>query len=317
MSEEIASEMLIKLEITTPELGDTQLGTLNLIDTTNLPLNLNPFYEDETITTVLNVEDEPLLANSSTIQQRNQPGCRRCRLRRRSESVADAYKLANMALNTESSDVNCWTHSSLGIQRQPLKHGRGILRPPVLRKLQNLQKLLEVLPVTENEQPTANGNNASILTRSKLVASNTTNRGICDFRDLVQECQNLLEIENNLRERFGLVSPDQRISKNFTAMQLSSSSPKSLFNKKQETKINIFSTAQRSSPERNIAASSSRSTAASTSCSQQAGNSAVAAAVSSSNGSGDDVTIDELASYFDTFVHIPKKMSTMAEMMYI
>lgn len=30
-----------------------------------------------------------------------------------------------------------------------------------------------------------------------------------------------------------------------------------------------------------------------------------------------DVTIDELASYFETFVHIPKKMSSMAEMMYI
>ncbi|KAH0554077.1 uncharacterized protein LOC123264381 [Cotesia glomerata] len=30
-----------------------------------------------------------------------------------------------------------------------------------------------------------------------------------------------------------------------------------------------------------------------------------------------DVTIDELASYFEEFVHIPKKMSRMAEMMYI
>lgn len=30
-----------------------------------------------------------------------------------------------------------------------------------------------------------------------------------------------------------------------------------------------------------------------------------------------DITIDELASYFETLVHIPKKMSTMAEMMYI
>ncbi|XP_018575477.1 uncharacterized protein LOC108914207 [Anoplophora glabripennis] len=30
-----------------------------------------------------------------------------------------------------------------------------------------------------------------------------------------------------------------------------------------------------------------------------------------------DITIDELASYFETFVHIPKKMSSMAEMMYI
>lgn len=35
------------------------------------------------------------------------------------------------------------------------------------------------------------------------------------------------------------------------------------------------------------------------------------------SGSCDDVTIDELASYFDVFVHIPKKMSHMAEMMYI
>ena len=31
----------------------------------------------------------------------------------------------------------------------------------------------------------------------------------------------------------------------------------------------------------------------------------------------DDTTIDELASYFDLMVHIPKKMSLMAEMMYI
>lgn len=30
-----------------------------------------------------------------------------------------------------------------------------------------------------------------------------------------------------------------------------------------------------------------------------------------------DVTTDELASYFETFVHIPKRMSSMAEMMYI
>lgn len=44
------------------------------------------------------------------------------------------------------------------------------------------------------------------------------------------------------------------------------------------------------------------------SCSQQARMSAT--------GSCDDVTIDELASYFDVFVHIPKKMSHMAEMMY-
>ena len=30
----------------------------------------------------------------------------------------------------------------------------------------------------------------------------------------------------------------------------------------------------------------------------------------------DDLTVEELASYFEDFVYIPKKMSTMAEMMY-
>ncbi|KAH8408163.1 hypothetical protein KR222_004385 [Zaprionus bogoriensis] len=47
------------------------------------------------------------------------------------------------------------------------------------------------------------------------------------------------------------------------------------------------------------------------SCSQEASNSA------STSRNCDDVTIVELASYFDTMVHIPKKMSSMAEMMYI
>ncbi|XP_022902087.2 oxidative stress-responsive serine-rich protein 1 [Onthophagus taurus] len=45
-----------------------------------------------------------------------------------------------------------------------------------------------------------------------------------------------------------------------------------------------------------------------TSCSHQARMSAVPPC---------DVTINELASYFETFIHIPKKMSSMAEMMYI
>jgi hypothetical protein len=44
------------------------------------------------------------------------------------------------------------------------------------------------------------------------------------------------------------------------------------------------------------------------SCSQQA-------LIEASTGS-DDITIDELASYLELMVHIPKKMSPMAEMMY-
>ncbi|KAF5280579.1 hypothetical protein FQR65_LT00330 [Abscondita terminalis] len=53
--------------------------------------------------------------------------------------------------------------------------------------------------------------------------------------------------------------------------------------------------------------SKSTETTVSTTCSHQARMSVTPAC---------DVTIDELASYFETFVHIPKKMSSMAEMMY-
>lgn len=53
-------------------------------------------------------------------------------------------------------------------------------------------------------------------------------------------------------------------------------------------------------------------------CSQQAtaGNEPTTTAAAAA-ATDSDVSIDELASYFETFVHIPKKMSTMAEMMYI
>lgn len=48
----------------------------------------------------------------------------------------------------------------------------------------------------------------------------------------------------------------------------------------------------------------------SSSCSQQA-------LININPGSTGDVTIDEIASYFENILFIPKKMSEMAEMMYI
>uniref|UniRef100_A0A182JJC3 Uncharacterized protein n=1 Tax=Anopheles atroparvus TaxID=41427 RepID=A0A182JJC3_ANOAO len=56
-----------------------------------------------------------------------------------------------------------------------------------------------------------------------------------------------------------------------------------------------------------VSATAAAATSASASCSQQA----------RLNIMPCDVTIDEMASYFETLVYIPKKMSTMAEMMYI
>lgn len=308
MTEEISSE-LHKLEINSTD--PTHLGTINLIDTAQLPLNLNPFYEDDANSNDLKFEDGKIVS-SSTQMQRNNQGCRRCRLRRRSESSADAYKTATTVLSTDTSDVSCETHTILGVQRQSLKHRRSILRPPVLRKLQNLQKLLHTLPKVDNEQTsTAAMGKALNSSINKNLVSPGSSRGICDFRDLIHECENLLNLENDVKGRFGLVSPDQRVSKNFTTMQ-SSMLSRSLFSNKERNSF-AHTGAQACSPERNVG-NNTRSNA-STSCSQQAGNGA--AGIANSSGTSDDVTIDELASYFDTFVHIPKKMSTMAEMMYI
>ncbi|XP_049295851.1 uncharacterized protein LOC125770394 [Anopheles funestus] len=62
-----------------------------------------------------------------------------------------------------------------------------------------------------------------------------------------------------------------------------------------------------SSSNSNSTNASSASSSAAASCSQQARLNAMPC----------DVTIDEMASYFETLVYIPKKMSSMAEMMYI
>ncbi|XP_017485513.1 PREDICTED: uncharacterized protein LOC108374061 [Rhagoletis zephyria] len=307
MSEEIAGK-LHKLEISTAELA--HLGALNLIDSTNFPLALNPFYDEETDASDLKLEDSQSTSNTKLLQRSHQ-GCRRCRLRRRSESVADAYKSATKALSTDPLDNTCWTHSTLGVQRQSLKHRRNILRPPVLRKLQNLQKLLQTLPTENTDHTSTSTVGKTVISSIDNAVSSSTSRGICNFRDLIHECQNLLELENDVKGRFGLVSPDQQFSKNFTTMQ-PSLAKRSLFSNRERTSFGV-SGIQPYSPEKNTGAST-RSTA-STSCSQQAGNGV--GTVTNSNGNGDDVTIDELASYFDTFVHIPKKMSTMAEMMYI
>lgn len=308
MAEEISSE-LHKLEITSTD--PVHLGSINLIDIAQLPLNLNPFYEGDANSNDLKVEDGNI-ASSLTQMQRNNQGCRRCRLRRRSESSADAYKSATTVLSTDASDVSCGTHTILGVQRQSLKHRRNILRPPVLRNLQNLQKLLHTLPKVDNEQTSTDAMGSVLISPiNKNLVSPGSSRGMCDFRDLIHECENLLKYEKDVKERFGLVSPDQCVSKNFTTMQ-SSMLPRSLFSNKERNSFAHNGT-QASSPERNFG-NNTRSTA-NTSCSQQAGSGA--AGVANSSGTSDDVTIDELASYFDTFVHIPKKMSTMAEMMYI
>lgn len=68
------------------------------------------------------------------------------------------------------------------------------------------------------------------------------------------------------------------------------------------------SSTQGQNPQQQQQSPSASSPSSSASCSTQA---------RLSNAMPCDITIDEMASYFETLVHIPKKMSSMAEMMYI
>lgn len=76
----------------------------------------------------------------------------------------------------------------------------------------------------------------------------------------------------------------------------------------QDYSVRSFQKARNGRNKKCVVKQSENGAALSTTCSHQARMSAAPPC---------DVTIDELASYFETFVHIPKKMSSMAEMMYI
>lgn len=126
-----------------------------------------------------------------------------------------------------------------------------------------------------------------------------------DFKSLVNDCSNmsLSSIDSSSNSITELHK-----TKNFQRLQSSAAtsiSP-SVNEMNHPNAANCF-TNTNDSGNNAMNTSTNSNNSNSSSCSQQA----------RENSSNCDVTIDELASYFETFVHIPKKMSSMAEMMYI
>lgn len=118
-----------------------------------------------------------------------------------------------------------------------------------------------------------------------------------DFMSLVNDCSNM-SLSSTLdaagdNQAFGL-----HRTKNFQMPQ-----PNAMVNVNSELDFSEITNANSNAMNTSMSSNSSNSST----CSQQA----------RMNSTNCDVTIDELASYFETFVHIPKKMSSMAEMMYI
>lgn len=123
------------------------------------------------------------------------------------------------------------------------------------------------------------------------------NESPVDFKSLVKDCSNLsLATTAETNDQHPSFTTLHRTRSSHALQPNDSSiSESTSTNSEMAASVNILNS--------NMSSSSSNSS----SCSQQA----------RMNSSNCDVTIDELASYFETFVHIPKKMSSMAEMMYI
>lgn len=349
-TEDELPEELDKLEIT------PILPQVKLLDS-NLPLVLNPFFENDIKDSSdrgVNASDQPTTSSSATINTRRPSvNCRRCRFRRASESVLDELKHSSASVASDSTN-SCIRTPPGGVLKQIVKKnatssagGAGnrkvLLREPVLKALQTC---LHPHSNVRRKLLAAASNCGNQVNDSPL-----TTKGMSDFRDLIDECRNLLTEDVDFSGRLNQLSLSNRNSKNFTTMQAqqTQNGNKLRNNRKQILSGNVASLsttpstskmgavggcdsdlnehrplAQPPSMENSITSTTlqqqryigsslspehaSNHARCSTSCSQQAGNSAAAC---------DDVTIDELASYFDTFVHIPKKMSSMAEMMYI
>lgn len=342
-------EELDKLEIT------PVIPQVKLLDS-NLPVQLNPFFVNDLKETEVDIKSENLIGTTNTSPMpetisRPATNCRRCRYRRASESVLDELKYVRDT--SGASDMPEYSRTPPnGILKQTLKKsatlsvsGPGnrkvLLREPVLKALQTC------LQPHINARGKLISSTVPIMTAAGHNDGALVTKGMSDFRDLIDECRNLLSEEVDFTGRLNQMCLSNRHSKNFTTIQ----APKTAnSNKLSKNRRIIANTSSTSSPpmsssttfeehhryhhlngksfiqppllgnsitntsslqQRSSNNVSPEHTRCSTTCSQQAGNSVSASAAC------DDVTIDELASYFDTFVHIPKKMSSMAEMMYI
>lgn len=323
-ADEELPEELDKLQIT------PNLPQVKLLDT-NLPLVLNPFFDEEVKTTSEATQSGIGIEGQSSRESRIRT-CRTCRFRRASESnVLEELKIAASS-NSSSAESLIASNASGGVQKPTFKKcisssagnpGRKlILREPVLRAMslclhpQSSVRRKLMLPT-----PHA-GQSQSLETNERLPMAS---KGISDFRDLIEECRSLLTEDVDFSGRLNKLSLSNKNSKNFTKMQTQTCN---------KSRNRVAQNQQKCSTTRSDVASGGcvndsngqthhqgslsqppltmqRSGSSHTSCSQQAAGNTAATAAS------DDVTIDELACYFDTFVHIPKKMSTMAEMMYI
>lgn len=194
-----------------------------------------------------------------------------------------------------------------GVQKLQVKKSKvstlksGLLREPRLRIVNdNICKkcifgtrINQLIPVSSDEKNSTNAEESQSNINNESSLNNS-----CSFRDLVDELNVLLD-ESKSKKKLDCSLPISNSS--FSKWQ-------------KDPKCSSRGTANKREHKGDYKGPSYRDRTSITtplSCSQEASN------TSPNSRNCDDVTIVELASYFDTMVHIPKKMSSMAEMMYI
>ncbi|KAH8389477.1 uncharacterized protein LOC110183351 [Drosophila serrata] len=250
----------------------------------------NPFYDAEN---GFDPSDNP----EPTLSAKHRTTHRwRCRPRRRSESCLQDCKQDESFVPADSFDI-----SSHGVQKHSQKR-KNIFRQPILRSLYGCEHGKCVVRSGRMFVPRPREDTSDVVGQQSQASDdlsllNTSGTGT--FRDcVIGECNAMLD-----ESKRSPLANSWHLSKNCSSSKASpeAGAGGSLQSHKSDAAFTVSAAARSLSAVSLMGAT----------CSQQASYN------STNPGSCDDVTIGELASYFDTIVHIPKKMSTMAEMMYI
>ncbi|XP_017042805.1 uncharacterized protein LOC108089181 [Drosophila ficusphila] len=227
----------------------------------------------------------------------------KCRPRRRSESCLQDCKQDESFAPAVSFDIVSPLSCSHGVQKHFQKRNylapakKNLFRQPILKSLYGCEhgkcivrsgRMLICKPKDETSDIVG------------LDNDDLRPNGPCVFREVIGECNAMLD-----ESKKSSLGNSWHLSKNYSSLRAQHSGSdldESGSSGPQSHKGDSVSVATRSLSAVSLMGAT---------CSQQASYN------STNPGNCDDVTIGELASYFDTIVHIPKKMSSMAEMMYI
>lgn len=247
----------------------------------------NPFSQNKNVNNSFNNNNKSEHDNSEMFGDIFKTGKCGCRIKRNSESnlsTDNDFLNKSRPLSTNSAIRTILRQKSF----KPKK--KLVLRESsLIKSIQSCNHQKSTTKILDNT--TISFNDPNFLEALNL-ASTTTSNGPKGFYHLLENCDDLSH-------------------KDFVNHPIKSRNLKAI---NQSTDIRTKSNYQKL---RNCPSCSQQARINSSSKQTSIERSNVSTNINSSDDGDDDVTIDELASYFETLVHIPKKMSSMAEMMYI